>query len=127
MSNGHPSTEDLSLFLSQPANTARNGRVVRHLLAECPTCRERLRQSGWPEERLERLLRISNSEMEDVESAGFSPAATQSYDRAFGRAEQSLNAFFAPVRTLEEAPESLLAELERLSPEEQGRCAGSDP
>src|SRR5258705_8636 len=44
MSNGHPSNEDLNLFLSRPANTARNGRVVRHLLAECPACREHLPQ-----------------------------------------------------------------------------------
>ena len=45
MSNGHPTSEDLNLFLSRPANTAGNTRVVRHLLAECPACREHLRRS----------------------------------------------------------------------------------
>lgn len=127
MSNGHPSNEDLNLFLSRPANTARNGRVVRHLLAECPACREHLRQIGWPEDRLERLLQISSSELGAAESMDFSSAATQSYDDAFGKAERSLDAFFAPVQPLEEAPEDLLAELERLNPEEQSRRAGSDP
>jgi tetratricopeptide (TPR) repeat protein len=127
MSNGHPSSEDLNLFLSRPGNTARNGRVVRHLLAECPACRERLRQTGWPEERLERLLRISSSESGDAESAGLSSAATRSYDNAFDKAERSLDAFFAPVRELEDAPEHLLAELESLPPSEQIRRAGSDP
>src|SRR4051812_31270124 len=123
MSNGHPSSEDLNLFLSRPANTARNGRVVRHLLAECPACRAQLLQSGWPEERLERLLRISSSESENTD---LSPQ-TLSYDNAFGKAEQSLEAFFAPVRALEEAPELLLAELKALPPAEQIRRAGSDP
>ena len=127
MSNGHPSNEDLNHFLSRPANTARNGRVVRHLLAECPACKEHLRQIGWPEDRLERLLQISSSESGATESSGLSSAATRSYDNAFSKAEQSLNAFFAPIRPLEEAPESLLAELESLSVEEQARRAGSDP
>ncbi len=107
MSNGHPTSEDLNLFLSRPMNTARNGRVVRHLLAECPDCREHLRQIGWPEERLERLLHISASEN------SLSPVTTASYDTAFGRAEKSLDAFFAPVWPLEEAPELLLASLNR--------------
>jgi len=127
MSNGHPSTEDLNLFLSRPANTARNGRVVRHLLAECPACRERLRWIGWPEDRLERLLRISSSESGATESAGLSSAATQSYDNAFSKAERSLNAFFTPVQPMEVAPELLIAELGSLSAEEQIRRAGSDP
>ncbi|HSS51021.1 MAG TPA: hypothetical protein VLX28_18935 [Thermoanaerobaculia bacterium] len=112
--------------MSRPANTARNGRVVRHLLAECPACQERLRQIGWPQDRLERLLRISCSESEEGESAGIFSAPAQSYDQAFGKAERSLDAFFAPVRPLEEAPEHLLAELESLPAEEQIRRTGSD-
>ncbi len=127
MSNGHPSNEDLNLFLSRPANTARNGRVVRHLLAECPACREQLHRIGWPEDRLERLLRISSPNLGDLESAGLGPSAIPSYDTAFSKAEQSLAAFFTPVRPLEEAPERLLAELGSLSPKEQIRRAGSDP
>src|SRR5258707_4068379 len=123
MSNGHPSSEDLNFSLSRPANTARNGRVVRHLLAECPDCRKRLRQIGWQDDRLERLLRLSSSELSD--SAGLSSAA--SYDRAFGKAERSLEAFFAPVRHLDVAPEKLVAEIESLAPDEQIRHAGSDP
>jgi len=125
MSNGHPSSEDLNLFLSRPANTARNGRVVRHLLAECPDCRKRLRQIGWQDDRLERLLRLSNSELSDSDSAGLSSAA--SYDQAFGKAERSLDAFFAPVRHLDVAPEKLMAEIESLAPDEQIRRARSDP
>jgi tetratricopeptide (TPR) repeat protein len=125
MSNGHPSSEDLNLFLSRPANTARNGRVVRHLLAECPDCRERLRQTGWQDDRLERLLRISSSELADLDSSS-SASTTWSYDQAFGKAERSVDAFFAPVRPLEVALEHLVAELESLTPEEQIRRAGSD-
>ena len=127
MSNGHPSNEDLNLFLSRPANTARNGRVVRHLLAECPACKEQLRQTGWPEGRLERLLQISTSDLGEVESDGIFPAAITSYDTAFGKAEQSIAAFFAPVRPLEEAPELLLAELAALPAGEQIRRCGNDP
>lgn len=126
MSNGHPTTEDLNLFLSRPANTARNGRVVRHLLAECPACREQLRRTGWPEERLERLLQVSTSDPGEAESV-LSPVRTSCYDTAFGKAERSLDAFFAPVRPLEEAPELLLAGLESLAPLEQIRLAGNDP
>jgi len=95
-------------------------------LAECPDCRERLRQSGWQDDRLERLLWVSSSELGDAESANLFPVTTSSYDRAFGKAEQSLDAFFAPVRPMEEAPEHLLGELESLTAEEQSRRAGSD-
>ena len=126
MANDHPSNEDLELFLNQssrPANAARNARVVRHLLAECPDCRGHLREMGWPEERLERLLQISGSELDPSDSLpdGYS------YDRAFGKAERSLAAFFAPVRPLEEAPEHLLAELESLPTVEQIRRVALDP
>lgn len=127
MSNGHPSKEDLNLFLSRPANTARNGSVVRHLLAECPACKEHLRQIGWSEDRLGKLLWISSSESEVAESTGLSLAGEQSYDQAFGKAERALDAFFTPVRALEKAPELLLAELEELSADEQIRRVGSDP
>src|SRR6476469_4943570 len=120
MLNGHPTSEDLNLFLSRPANTARNRRVVRHLLAECQACKEHLRQIGWPEVRLERLLQVSTSDLGDAES-NLSPVSTLSYDAAFSKAQRSLDAFFAPVRPLEEAPELLLAELESLPPAEQIR------
>ncbi|HSS75941.1 MAG TPA: hypothetical protein VLV54_04275, partial [Thermoanaerobaculia bacterium] len=112
--------------MSRPANTARNGRVVRHLLAECPDCRERFRQIGWQDDRLERLLRITSSELAESDSASLSSANAWSYDHAFAKAEQSLDAFFVPVRPLEDAPEILLAELESLSLEEQIRRTGSD-
>ena len=125
MSNEHPSVEDLGIFLngsSRPA-TGRSGRVVRHLLAECPVCRGSLRQMGWREDRLERLLQVAGSELRNLETA--SPG--YDYDRAFQKADRSLAAFFAPVRALEEAPEHLLAELEPLAREEQVRRAAGDP
>jgi tetratricopeptide (TPR) repeat protein len=123
MANEHPSREDLEMFLngSRPANAARNGRVVRHLLAECPACRGFLREMGWPEERLERLLQIAGSEL------GEPTANSHSYDRAFGRMERSLAAFFAPAQPLEGAPEHLLAELESLPAAEQIRGVAFDP
>lgn len=124
MANEHPSGEDLEIFLkgsARPANAARNGRVVRHLLAECPDCRGHLREMGWPEERLERLLQISGSELGELAASGYS------YDRAFGKAERSLAAFFAPSQPLAEAAEHLMAELEALPAAEQIRSVALDP
>ena len=55
----HPTVEELIGFLqdaSRPGHAARNARILRHLLAECPACGGQLQAMGWPARRLERLV-----------------------------------------------------------------------
>ena len=55
MSESHPSAEDFEGFLRNASPSARegcDGQVMRHLLRECPVCRERLLEMGWGPRRL---------------------------------------------------------------------------
>lgn len=115
----HPTTEDFEGFLqgtSRPGNAPRKARVLRHLLADCSTCRRQLRVMGWGEERLERLFSLSAERGEAV-----GPQPSYDYSRAFARAEQAINAFFAEGIPVESTPEELLAELAPLPMDEQVR------
>lgn len=119
----HPTTEDFEGFLqgtSRPGNAPRKARVLRHLLADCSTCRRQLRAMGWNEKRLERLLSLS---AERGEGVGLQPS--YDYSRAFARTEQAINAFFAEAGPLESSPEELLAELAPLPMDEQERWVGT--
>jgi hypothetical protein len=64
--------------------------VVRHLLAECPPCNSRLKRA--------------------------SSTDTYDYSPAFKAAETSLNDFMAPWKPQQVSSETLLSELERMSP-----------
>jgi len=111
----HPDTEELDRFLRnalQPGSTARNGQVVRHLLAECDACWIYLNALGWNRARIDRLLQISNWEAPEqrvpVVGNGLS------YDRAFLKTEKTLSAFFGLDLPLDQPIEILLAELAAL-------------
>lgn len=120
MLSNHPTRSELEVFLrdsTQAASTA-NSLVVRHLLADCRTCREHLEDLGWKPSRLERLLQLRPGSDET--------APAYDYGQAFAGAERALNAFFAEGRPAETSAEALQAELSLLSPEEQIRRVGSD-
>jgi tetratricopeptide (TPR) repeat protein len=127
MSGSHPSAEDFEGFLRnapQPGRLQRNGQVMRHLLMECPACRERLREMGWNPRRLDLLLRPTAERDQPQENAA---ANGYDYSRAFQAAERSLAAFLTPEESSREtSAEALLADLEALSPREQTRRASDD-
>ncbi|HEX9943853.1 MAG TPA: hypothetical protein VGG03_17715 [Thermoanaerobaculia bacterium] len=109
----HPTVEDLEGFLkdaSRLGNAARNARIVRHLLVDCPVCRKRLQAMGWTGARLERLVHLPGSTSRDT--AEPAEANGHRYDRAFAGAEQAVETFFAAAPPPPVAPELLLAELD---------------
>jgi tetratricopeptide (TPR) repeat protein len=119
MLTNHPTVEELESFLrstSGPGRAARNARVLRHLLAECSPCRQRLQAMGWGDQRLESLFRFPVDREESQETA-----ARYDYSRAFAATEQALGAFFAEGKPAENTPEELLAELAPLLQDEQTR------
>lgn len=128
MSESHPSAEDFEVFLRNASPSARpgcNGQAMRHLLMECPVCRERLLEMGWGPRRLARLLRPGAERLQPLEETAV--ANGYDYSRAFTAAERSLSAFLTPENPLREiSTEALLAELEALPAKEQARLAGDD-
>jgi tetratricopeptide (TPR) repeat protein len=106
----HPSAADFAGFLQGaggPEHADRNLRILRHLLAECRTCKERLRSLGWPEHGFERLFFEGNGEDSEERPQGYS------YDVAFHRAEAALEECLAPapppIVALDRLIEALLA------------------
>lgn len=125
MSENHPSAEDFEGFLrtaaSQPPSDQRDGRVLRHLLRDCPVCGERLRGMGWSPRRLALLLRPAAEREETAIADGYD------YDQAFAAAERSVSAFLTQEEPLRETSvEALLAELETWESGEQTRRVSND-
>lgn len=118
MFSRHPDDDDFRSFLKGASRSAGAMQIVRHLLGDCSVCREKLSAMGWDSKRLERLLYLPSSQQES------SPSGSQySYDAAFVKADQSLAAFFEPIRPLEGTVEELWNEITSLPGEEQLRCA----
>jgi tetratricopeptide (TPR) repeat protein len=126
----HPTPDEFEFFLrgnSRQAETGRNSRVVRHLLADCKACRESLIAIGWGGERLDRLFHLPWSGASPVEFAAVPAAAKAiSYDGAFAAANQAVADFLASDRSEETAPQQLLAELSSLALAEQIRAVEQD-
>lgn len=104
----HPSSQELSDFLAgRLASPSQNRKLVRHLLAGCLSCVERLESLGRPERlpQFSRCLAERNSSAPKVASANFD------YERAFANAERSLAYFVAQGHPVTEPPASILAEL----------------
>ncbi|HKI05553.1 MAG TPA: tetratricopeptide repeat protein [Thermoanaerobaculia bacterium] len=120
MASEHPSIVDFRSFLKGVSQTASNSLIVQHLLADCSSCRARLHEMGWDGSRLERLIHVSETELNERITGAYS------YDAAFARADRALASFFAPVRPMEVAPEELLTELLSLPEKEQARRIASD-
>ena len=124
MSSAHPTVEDLNGFLRNPiGDRARSAMVVRHLLGNCSTCRERFTAIGWPGDRIERLVCLQSAHPERVPSpaeAGFD------YDRVFERAQRSVAEYLAEEAPAASPVEELLAALDSLSREGQERAVQRD-
>jgi tetratricopeptide (TPR) repeat protein len=114
MLQDHPMVEEFESFLkdaSRPGHAARNAKILRHLLAACTVCQDRLDAVGWTSDRLERLVYLSGGT-----SRAESPISGQGrydYGRAFARAEQAIADFLtvAPPSMID--LEVLLEELDR--------------
>jgi len=120
MLQDHPTIEDLEGFLreaSRPGHAARNAKILRHLLAECRVCRDRLDVMGWSGSRLDRLVYLpggyERTEDLQIRTTGYN------YDRAFAQAERAVEEFLATPPPPSLPPEKLLEELDRLSLEHQ--------
>ncbi len=120
----HPTSSELEVFLRDASRfgyAASNAQIVRHLLAGCDTCQSRLDEMGWNADRLERLLLLQPSRLQDeIFTRGYD------YSSAFAGAERSLAAFFAKERPAAVSAEDLWAELSALSAEEQVRSVETD-
>lgn len=125
----HPTPEEFEFFLcsdSRHVEARRNSRVVRHLLANCRTCRQTLVEIGWGSERLDRLFHLPWSGAAPVDAAPAPAAKAISYDAAFAAADRALSDFLAADRPADAAPEDLLAEIALLAVEEQIRAVEHD-
>lgn len=120
MLSNHPTLEDLEIFLrgASRSASAHNGQIMRHFLADCPVCRQRLEMAGWGPKRLARIFDPPLEETVAQEAAG-----TDGYDysRAFAAAERAVSAFLQPDAPAEEAPSLVLARLEGLPAEIQAQ------
>ena len=122
----HPTAADFKGFLLrsfEPGSTARNSWVVRHLLAECDVCHQRLEAMGWDDRRIERLLYLPGAGVfEDKASV----SNGYNYDAAFAKAERAFEALLEETSPAEQPVEKLWAALESLTPDEQIQLATHD-
>ncbi len=115
----HPTVEELESFLrdaSRPGHAARNARILRHLLAECPACRDQFQAMGWPARRLERLVYLPGPQSEEAEgevASGFE------YASVFARVEQAITTLLDATPQPAILPGQLLEELDRMSRDRQ--------
>lgn len=124
----HPSPEDFRAFFQSkpgPGRSARNAMILRHLLADCRTCRDRLDEMGLEGNRLARLVLLSGGESTDRTDAS-SRANGYDYGRAFARADQAVVALLSRDPAAEAGPDVLWAELATLPPSAQAGKVRSD-
>lgn len=119
----HPKLEDLEGFLcgtSRSVSPASKALVVRHLLSDCPTCRERLITLHRDSSRLTQLLR---SEREEGLTERLAIQASNGYDysHAFSAAARAVSALLAPEDQDTGSPLGVLAELDALPADERVR------
>jgi len=118
----HPTADDLEGFLrdaSQPGRAARNALIMRHLLASCRTCRDRLAAMGWSLSRLERLVYLPGREIMEGAEAASPVSSLYSYDRAFAKVESVVGELLTAVPPSSVPMQELLAELDQAPRETQ--------
>jgi pentatricopeptide repeat protein len=121
----HPTLEDFAGLLhgtSWPSSSGSYSQIIRHLLSDCPVCRERLRtvhrdsrraQFVWVEEEMELPEgRMTSNEFD--------------YSRAFARAERAVSALLASESAAAEPLDLVLAEMATLPADEQARRVTTD-
>ncbi len=120
MSSSHPTIDELESFFrsaSPSSSVPCPLHVVRHLLAGCSTCCERLEDAGWSGPRLQRFVWLA---------ALGSDVIGYDYSWSFAEAERRLDAFFAVEPQPAEAPDKLFNEISHLSAEDQMRIVSTD-
>jgi tetratricopeptide (TPR) repeat protein len=125
MLTSHPTAEDFEGFLrttTRPGAAARNAVVMRHLLADCGTCRDQLSAMGWDDRRLERLLYLPGAEPFENDRQ-----SRYDYSAAFAKAERAYEALLDEVLPAEQPLEKLWAELDSLPAAEQMRLVTREP
>ncbi|HEX4960949.1 MAG TPA: tetratricopeptide repeat protein [Thermoanaerobaculia bacterium] len=125
----HPSVEELTGFLqdaSRPGHAARNARILRHLLAECPACRGQLQAMGWPARRLERLVHLPGLQSEDAGALGSGDFGSFDYAIAFARAGQAVSDLLTAAPQPAIPPLQLLSELDGTPRDRQLGLVGKD-
>ncbi len=119
----HPTFADFEGFLldaSQPGHAARNAFILRHLLASCPVCRDRLEIMGWSASRLERLVYLPGRQLTDeASSASLATRGSYNYDRAFAKVESATQDLLTPAPPPPVSTVELLTDLDRLPREAQ--------
>lgn len=120
MLNDHPTIDELEDFFrsaSPSSSVPCPLQVVRHLLAGCSICCDRLQAAGWAGPRLERFVQLAATEI-----------STTAYDYtpSFAGAERRLTGFFATEPPPVEPSARLFSELSKLSKTEQSRIVSTD-
>lgn len=108
----HPSVQDWEGFLrspSRPGHTARNAKILRHLLASCTVCRDRLQAMGWSGDRLVRLVYLPGGET----ARSAERMNGYDYSQAFARTEEAVSDFLAEAPQPPYEPDFLLEELDQ--------------
>src|SRR6185295_502355 len=128
MFSTHPKLEDLEGLLcgtSRSFSQANKALVVRHLLSDCPVCRERLITLHRDSPRLTQLLR---SEREEGLAERPAIQASNGYDyrHAFSAAARAVSALLAPEDQDAGSPLGVLAELDVLPAEEMVRRVSTE-
>jgi tetratricopeptide (TPR) repeat protein len=122
----HPKIQDFENFFggsSRPVRRPFSAQVMRHLLADCPVCRDRLSYTDLSQGYLSRLFRPGSEGYGPDPEAIPAPAVGAQggeYNQAFAGAERAMAAFLSPEREISaETVDLLLAELGELQPGEQ--------
>jgi tetratricopeptide (TPR) repeat protein len=116
----HPGVDDFRNFLKGTSRSADASQIVRHLLGNCSACRAQLLETGWDSKRLERLVYLASSRLEEPPRVN-----GYNYDAAFAKADRALTAFFAPTQPSDISAEKLLDEIASLPHEEQLRLVSA--
>lgn len=124
MLRDHPTVEEFKGFIrdaSRSGSAERNVRILRHLLAGCPVCRDQLQAMGWSPERLDRLVFLPGA-FSGLKGTLQVAQNGYNYDGAFEKAETAVTRFLAAEPEPVERPEQLLAALDRISFLEQEKA-----
>jgi len=122
MFQDHPTTDDWEGFLrdaSRSGRASRNALILRHLLASCQTCLDRLEVMGWTASRLDRLVYLSGQDLMDGAQTASPGKGPYNYDRAFAKAESVVDELLTAAPPPPVPTDQLLAELDRLPREAQ--------
>ena len=127
MFSNHPTMEEFEGFFQGTSRSifqGRNVQVIRHLLSDCPICRERLSTLQGTSRQLAQFIRVGEKELSRIRVTE-SPNGYD-YSRAFAKVERAVSALLAAENPGPEPLGLLLAELEALPADERARKVSAD-